>query len=220
MHWLIIRKMASNSFALCASRPVRQSAARDKLILAVSGLLENHHPSELTTSMILKAANVARNTLYLHFEDLANLLETVLLQIFSQSVEANIHLAKKLVENEHYKSDFIVKLKDLVHETQGSNRRAARFARCRLVAYSESNPRLATLFAAEQERLNLEFEKVFEIMHRKGWLRDHVDPRTAGILVQAMTLGKVIDDVSIKSMPDSQWGELFYAVVLNTLIKS
>jgi AcrR family transcriptional regulator len=212
--------MKSHAFALPAARTAKPSAARNKLIEAVSALLENHHPSELTTSMILKAANVARNTLYLHFEDLSNLLETVLLKMFSQSVEANIRAARQLVENTTSKTDFLTNLSLLIAKTQGPQNRAARFARCRLVAYSESNPRLAKLFAAEQERLNLEFQKVFEILEHRGWLCDRVDPRAAGVLVQALTLGKVIDDVSDQSMPESQWNDMFVSIVMKTLIKS
>jgi AcrR family transcriptional regulator len=211
--------MKSHAFALPAARTAKPSAARDKLIEAVSALLRDHHPSELTTSMILKAANVARNTLYLHFEDLSNLLEIVLLKKFSQSVEANIRAARQVVENTTSKTDFLTNLSLLVAQTQSSQKRTTRFARCRLVAYSESNPRLAKLFSAEQERLNLEFQKVFEILERRGWVRDHVDPRAAGVLVQALTLGKVIDDVSDQSMPDAQWNDMFLSIVMKTLIK-
>lgn len=212
--------MKSIAFNLPTARPAKESAAREKLIQAVSSLLEEHHPSELTTSMILKEANVARNTLYLHFEDLSNLLETVLLKLFSQSVEANIGAAKSLVENASSKDDFLLKLRQLIQQTQESDKRAARFARCRLVAYSESNPRLAKLFAAEQGRLNTEFEKVFVSLQSRGWLQDHVDPRAAGVLVQALTLGKVIDDVSDQSMPESRWNDMFALIVMKTLIKA
>lgn len=208
-----------NSFALPSHRGNRESPARDRLIQAVRSLLEKHHPSQLTTSMILKEAGVARNTLYLHFEDLSNLLETVLLSIFSKSVEENVQAAQSLVDGSKTKAELLGRMPELIADAQSDARQVNRFARCRLVAYSEANPRLAKLLAAGQTRLTAQFQKVFETIKEKSWLRDHVDPAAAGVLVQPMTLSKVIDDVSDKQLPWSVWNKMFSHVILRSLIK-
>ena len=65
-----------------ARRQSKPSAAARRLIDATKSLLETRAPGEITTTMMLEEAGVARNTLYLHFEDQTALLEVALLEVF------------------------------------------------------------------------------------------------------------------------------------------
>ena len=73
-------------------RRSKPSAAARRLIEAAKSLLDTRTPSEITTKMLLDEASVARNTLYLHFEDHTALLEIALLEIFTGGVKEHLAL--------------------------------------------------------------------------------------------------------------------------------
>lgn len=63
--------------------------------------------------MVLAEADVARGTLYLHFEDFSSLLEMVLLEAFSESVEENIDSLRDLVDSATTKKALIKSIEKL-----------------------------------------------------------------------------------------------------------
>jgi AcrR family transcriptional regulator len=211
--------MSKTSFSVLRTRKrKRSSAARDSLIEAVRNLLRRYHPSEITTSMVLAEANVARGTLYLHFEDFSSLVEVVLLEAFSESVEESIHLPQNLVDGATTKKAFIKAAEKLTESSQGPGRRAFRFSRLRLIAYAEKNQRFAKLLAEEQTRLNKKFEEIFVLLKKKGWLNKGLDIKAVVIFVQAYTLGQIIDDVAGEKMSSEGWNHLIGQIIEKVLI--
>jgi len=211
--------MKKASFSVLRPRKRKKnSAARDSLIEAVRKLLRHSHPSEITTAMVLSEANVARGTLYLHFEDFSSLLEMVLLEAFSESVEENIDSLRDLIDNASTKKALIRGVEKLTKASQGPSRRDFRFSRVRLIAYAEKNQRFAKLLAEEQTRLNKKFEDIFQALKKKGWLNKSLDLKSVVIFVQAYTLGQIIDDVAGEKMPPDAWNYLISQVVEKILI--
>jgi AcrR family transcriptional regulator len=120
--------MKKASFSVLRPRKRKKSsAAKDSLVEAVRRLLRDDHPSEITTAMVLTEANVARGTLYLHFEDFSSLLEKVLLEAFSESVEENIDYLRDLVDSASTKKALVKGIEKLTKTSQGSGRRDFRF---------------------------------------------------------------------------------------------
>jgi AcrR family transcriptional regulator len=211
--------MTKRSFRVL--RPLKRkkkNAARDSLIEAVKRLLTQYHPSEITTSMVLSEASVARGTLYLHFDDFSDLMETVLLSAFSKSVEQNINASQTLVDKSRSKKSLIEGIEKLTKSSQGPERRDFRFARLRLIAYSEKNPRFAKALAEEQTRLNEKFDVAFKALQRKGWLNKSLDVQSVAIFVQAYTLGRIIDDVADKKISPESWNKLIGLILSKVII--
>lgn len=196
----------------------KPSLAREHLIEATERLLLRFHPSEITTSMVLKEANVARGTLYLHFDDFSSLMEMVLLSAFSNSVEQNINALRVIIHDAQTKEALITALETLTENSQGPGRKEFRFARLRLIAYTERNPRFAAALAEEQRRLNAKFEELFELIKRKGWLNTSLDIHSVTVFVQAYTLGKVIDDVAQDGMSPDAWNTLIGQVISRVIL--
>ena len=168
--------------------------------------------------MVLSEAKVSRGTLYLHFEDFSSLLEMVLLEAFSESVEENIDSLRDLIDNASTKKALIRGVEKLTKASQGPSRRDFRFSRVRLIAYAEKNQRFAKLLAEEQTRLNKKFEDIFQALKKKGWLNKSLDLKSVVIFVQAYTLGQIIDDVAGEKMPPDAWNYLISQVVEKILI--
>lgn len=211
--------MAQNVFALTPPRRNdKQSAARDRLINAVRSLLLVHDPSEITTTMVLREADVARNTLYLHFEDHANLLETVLLSVFLEGVEEHAAMFKAALDQSRSKAEFSKRVGEIIRISQSRARAEFRLTRCRLIAHCSQSPRFRKLLATEQTKINKKFAELFECLRHKNWLKNTVDPAAAAVLVQALTLGRVVDDVAGIKLPESEWNNMYLQIIRKVLM--
>ncbi len=210
--------MNNNSFAIAPTkRKQKVSAARERLIAAVRRLLLTHDPAAITTTMVLNEAGVARNTLYLHFENHGHLLETALLSSFSDAVQNNLRAFETAIEKSKTKSDFIRRITVILEDSQSRSRRKFRIERCRLIVHAETNEVFAAVMAAEQNKINAEFSRLFEKCRAKGWMKGAIGTSAAAVLIQALTLGKVIDDISGKKLTEDVWLDTYLKIV-NTVI--
>lgn len=186
--------------------------------MAVRRLLANHDPGDITTTMVLSEANVARNTLYLHFENHSHLLESTLLLIFSEAVQQNLDSFEEVIAKSKTKSEFLRRMTVILRESQSRNRRKFRIERCRLIVHSENNDSFAAVLAVEQNRINAEFAKLFERCRQKGWMKGSTGSAVAAVLVQSLTLGKVIDDISGKKLAEDDWLASYLEIVNKVIL--
>jgi AcrR family transcriptional regulator len=189
------------------------SATRDRLLAAVRKLLIGHNPSDITTAMVLREANVARNTLYYHFDNHADLLDTAMLASFSEAVNENVKAFETALSQASSKDQFLGMVTDILQQTQTRSRRSFRIERCRLIIHAEFNRSFAAVMAAEQNRINSDFVKLFDQCREKGWMKGQVSSPAAAVFVQALTLGRVIDDVAGEKLPESDWLEMFSGIL-------
>lgn len=216
-----MKKRDSNSRGNQTKLPKRQKrgdAVRDALKAACDRLLKRHPPSKITTEMLLKEANVARGTLYHHFESASALVERTLLDSFSTHVDANILALRELVDKSKNQNEFATGLRLVTRVSQSADRRSTRFARTRLISYSEISPALRKTLAREQERLTVALEDIVTAGQAKGWVKPTIKPHAAAVLIQAYTLGKIVDDVAETKMPEEDWNALIDEVVLNGML--
>jgi AcrR family transcriptional regulator len=188
-----------SAFGISSTNSTRKpSAAAGRLLDAVKVLLSKFAPDEITTVMILEEAGVARNTLYLHYDNHAALIEAALLSVFLDSAKSHADFLKKSVKDSRNKADFIKQSINLIKVSQDREFKNFRVARCRLIAHSDKSARFSKILGMEQSKLNESFAKSFEALQKKGWMSDEVSPYAAALFVQAMTFGRIIDDVSSK----------------------
>jgi len=212
--------MAKNSVDLASltRKPHRESPAKRRLLDAAIKLLGRFPSAEITTTMVLQEAEVARNTLYLHFENHAALIESALLATFLDGVRHNADMLEKSLKQSQNKTDFLRHAEKIIRVSQDQDRRAFRVARCRLVAHAEKNPRFAKILGIEQNLVNKRFTQLFAEMQARGWLNSGITPAAATILVQAITLGRVIDDVASKKVDEKAWRDAYMSVVKKVIL--
>jgi len=206
--------MSRNVFSLAASRTVRNdSPAKQRLFDAVKTLLESHAPGEITTTMVLQEAGVARNTLYLHYESHAALLEAVLLSVFLDGVKSHLDMMNKALDEASSKDDFRRLAREIINNAQGRDRRDFRLSRCRLIAHADKSPRFQKILGDEQSLINERFAEFFTRLQQKGWMGKQMSAATAAVLVQAITLGRAIDDIAAKNLPPDDWNAAYMQIV-------
>lgn len=70
----------------------------------------------------------------------------------------------------------------------------------------------------EQNRVNERFTQLFSEMRTRGWLNPAITPAAAAILVQAITLGRVVDDVAAKKVDEKAWKDAYMSVVKKVIL--
>ena len=55
-------------------------------------------------------------------------------------------------------------------------------------------------------------------MQARGWLNSGITPAAATILVQAITLGRIVDDVASKKVNEKAWREAYMSVVKRVIL--
>lgn len=177
-------------------------------------LMRDDIPENISADMILRHSGVSKGSMYHHFRNLAELLETALLRNFSRSVDSNIALMRDLMVSARTRTEFFLHIKQFNTVTQSRDRREARFDRVRLLSLATRNPPLAEKLALEQDRLTRGYADLFAIAQAKGWLDEDFDPVAAAVLIQAYTLGKVVDDMTQSPMNDEAWNALIMKIVI------
>lgn len=192
----------------------------EHLLACAMGLLDNHPPSEITSEMILKSSGVSKGSLYYHFNDLSDLLETALVRSFSTVVDENIAILRELTTSASNAADYHRAVIDFNNFAQSAERSSFRLARVRLLGLATSNTRMASRLAAEQTRLTKVYTELLEIAQAKGWLRSDISAHGIAVFFQAITVGRVVDDISEELMDLENWKKLIMKVAQDFLLPS
>lgn len=196
--------------------PVRRTTehpTRLALLEAIHALLLEHPPEAITIGMVLERSAVSRGSMYHHFEDFPDLVETALVQRFGRGVDSTIAALAASTETARTRAAVLEAIRRITAQSQQPERRAMRLERAKLIAYAGSNARLAAKLAAEQDRLTDALTALFRIAQAKQWMNDRFDPHAAAVLVQAYTLGRIVDDVVDRPVDPAAWNALIDTLV-------
>lgn len=186
-----------------------------KLLDTAVALLGEHPVEAVTADMILKHSRISKGSLYHHYADLADLIESALTHLFSQSVDQNIAVLSDVVHGSANQAECFRRLSEVTRITQERALFPVRARRAGILAMCAGNPRLAAKVATEQARLTKAYADLFAILQERGWMNRDFDPHAASILIQAYTVGKIFDDVSSEHVEPSHWTALIDSILIN-----
>jgi len=205
------------NMASTAPKPISEEGKNhptfDRLVLSTIELMKDFLVEEISTDMVLQHSGVSRGSLYHHFEDLSDLLETAMVSVFAETVDHNIALIRGLIDQAVDAADFYRATQQFNEVAQDPLRRESRFERFRLVGFALTNPRMSEKLAAEQARLTESYSDLFRMAQAKGWMHDDFDPRAAAVLIQAYTLGRSVDDLASEPVDPAAWNSLIMKIV-------
>lgn len=185
----------------------------ERLIESTVELMQDFLPEEISTDLVLQHSGVSRGSLYHHFEDLSDLLETAMVRVFSETVDHNIALIAGLIDQATCAGDFYRATEQFNQITQAPDRREVRFERIRLLGFACKKPRMARQLAAEQSRLTESYAQLFRTAQQRGWMHDDFDPSAAAVLIQAYTMGRAVDDLGAEPVDPAAWNSLIMKIV-------
>jgi len=177
---------------------------RRKLLETTLDLMALHGAEGVTAEMVLRLSGVSKGSLYHHFEDFPDLLETALTELFTQSVDYNSAIMRQIVVESHSPEDCFLRLSQVTRRTQSSQNYLIRAQRAGVLAICASNARLARKIGKAQTRLTQTYANLFAALQQRGWMNSNFDPHSAAILIQAYTVGKIVDDIATDRVDPEQ----------------
>lgn len=184
-----------------------------RLVDQVLAFMEEMPVEAVSIDMVLAASGVSKGSLYHHFADFQDLIETALSRRFAASVDANIAALRKLFEGVHTRQDFHRAADAFNALTQSPDFAARRAERITIIARCAGNPRLRQLIAGEQARLTTEYEQLVREAQARGWVFPDLDAKAIAVFIQAYTLGRIVDDISAEQVDNMVWRNLLMQVI-------
>lgn len=184
-----------------------------KLMDTVSTMLDSDNPHDILVDEVLRISGVSRGSLYHHFGDFPGLIHATLLRRFSQNVEADTRAMWNIAEHADSQESYWSKIRQLSAATQVPERAPIRAERARLVSLASSDDHFAQALAREQERLTQGISDAIALAQSKGWVKAELSPLAISVFLQAYSLGRAVDDISERRVPNDDWVTLIESVL-------
>ena len=190
------------------------------LVETAVAMLESKKPSEILAEEVLEVSGVSKGSMYHHFSDLQELVETAQLIRYSKWIDASIEFMTTYVLGTTTKDKFVDSLRKLSELTQSIDRKGARAERARALAACFDNPRMAKAMGEETQRHTDALADIIQEVQNRGLIRAEVDAKAVAVFIQSYTLGKMVNDYNPTGVSESEWNDFIMNIVHNTFISN
>ena len=190
------------------------------LVETVVGMLGTKKPNEILADEVLEISGVSKGSMYHHFEDLQELVETAQVFRYSKWIDASIDFLTNYVAKAKTRDELLNALRILTEQTQSDERKDARAERAQALAACRQNPRMAKQMGEETQRLTDAIADVNEEVKNKELFRADVNSKALATFIQAYTLGKLVNDYNPTGVSESEWNDFIMNIVHNTFISN
>lgn len=180
---------------------------RRLLLQSTADLLNQHPPDRITSAMVLEASGVSSGSLYHHFEDFPDLLEHAMALQFTAWASELVDVAQAAVDAAEGREVLRQHIRAIYLEMCRSERSTHRLFRVQVYATSANSQRFQATIRREQQRLTDRMAELISRAQQRGDVIDACDPAFVAVLVQAISVGQVVDDMSERQLSDGDWGE-------------
>jgi len=183
------------------------------LVETVSQLLDEKAATQIAAEEVLERSGISRGSMYHHFVDLDDLLETTQVYRYSKWVDASIKFMYEFVITSQSVDELRKSLRQLTEITQSDDRKPARSQRALALALCASNERMASKLAPEIQRLTDGITDVVSEVKNKGLFKKEVEAHALSTFIQAYTLGKLVNDFNPTPVKEDEWVDFVMFIV-------
>ena len=196
-----------------SKEPKGEHPTRVMLVDLAVAELDNMPPEEVTLESIVSASGLTRGAIYHHFTDFAELIEAALVVRFARYVDESIATLTQVATSARTRKEILAGIAAITAATQDPDRKSIRFARAHVLTLASVNPRLGAALDSEQRRLTDALTGLIADAQEKGWFNREFDPRAAAVLIQAYTLGRIVDDITTEPVDPAEWQRLILRLI-------
>lgn len=181
---------------------------RVALLDVTKQLIAAHGTDGFTVEMVLSESGISRGSLYHHFQDFPDLVESALVEVNRAYVQGSIELTSAALGAATSKEEFLAAINLVTRTLHSEERFKARIDRVRMIALCADSPTFREKFGEAQAEL---IDNMAEVIHRAqevGWVRSDFDAKSLATFMSAYTVGVALNDVSADPITFDQWNVL------------
>ena len=178
------------SHAKKKSQPTRQRLVEEAARQIMDGGTES-----IDVEVLLANVGVTKGSLYHYFESVNDLFIAGLLHAFEFAIRESEAWSLSLRDECNSAREARDRLHSIIEVSQTPERRSMRSVRLHTLSLARTQPDLADKIADIQAGLTRTMTEVNLEFQRRGWMRTDIDARALAVLIQAMNLGRIVDDV-------------------------
>ena len=190
---------------------------RVALLDVTKRLIAEHGTDGFTVEMVLSESGISRGSLYHHFEDFPDLVESALVEVNRSYVDSSIELTARAIEAANSKEEFLTAIAMVTQALHSEERFKARIDRVRMIALCADSPSFREKFGEAQAEMVDNLADVIREAQEKGWARPDFDPRALATFMSAYTVGVTLNDVSADPISFEAWNALVRDVITRFL---
>jgi hypothetical protein len=137
---------------------------------------------------------------------------------FARYVDTNIAALRSLLESATTTEGFYLGLAKISAVTQGEGMQRARQERALTIGRAITSPRMSDLLRHEQQRLTDVLAELISGAQARGLCNPEVEPHALAVLMQAWTLGKIVDDLSETPVDNDAYISLVNRVIREVFV--
>jgi hypothetical protein len=137
---------------------------------------------------------------------------------FARYVDTNISSLRTLLESATTPEELYAGLAQLSAVTQGEGMQRARQERALTIGRAITSPRMSDLLRHEQQRLTDVLAESISGAQERGLCNQDIEPHALAVLMQAWTLGKIVDDLSETPVDNDAYISLVNRVIREVFV--
>ena len=173
---------------------------------------------EISVDLVLSISKISKGSMYHHFVDLSDLLDTAITERYAKWVDRSIEVISQILTNGSTPDEIYQGLVKVTQQTQSPLQRGERMQRVQAIAKTNGNSRLTEMLSSEQERLTEALTDIIFESQQQGFVNEALDPRSLAVFIQSYTLGKIVEDFSSTPMEEEKWNHLVNLFTKNVVI--
>jgi AcrR family transcriptional regulator len=190
---------------------------RVALLDVTKRLIAEYGTDGFTVEMVLSESGISRGSLYHHFEDFPDLVESALVEVNRAYVESSIELTARALAAVTSRDEFMAAINLVTSTLHSEERFKARIDRVRMIALCADSPSFRQKFGEAQAELVDNLTEVIRDAQERGWARADFDPKALATFMSAYTIGVTLNDVSADPISFESWNALVRDVITRFL---
>ncbi|HNI34247.1 MAG TPA: TetR/AcrR family transcriptional regulator [Microthrixaceae bacterium] len=196
-----------------AESPTKAEAATDstraRILATVIETLEQGGEQAVRIRDVAASVGIAVGAVYHHFDGREGLIAAARVAQFERVLGGDVEAIRDLVQRSATVDELRAGMHFLTRAAHSEARAPLRRLRAEVTGVARHSPTLAAALSETQDRRTSELADSVAVAQSAGLVRPELDPRSVATLLQAVTLGLVLNDINLAQPVDEEsWFEL------------